>query len=96
MSGNSDKIDIGDFAKMLKDENIKIGRNRLFQWFRDNKVFMKNNIPYQKYIDSNYFEVAQVVKSTPYGEKIFPKTVITGKGTIYFTEKIAREFKGDY
>ena len=89
---SSDSIDIGDFSKVLHSEEIKIGRNTLFSWLRENKYIMKNNIPYQKYVDNGYFEVIEVVKTTPWGDKVFAKTLITGNGQIYLVQKL-RDFK---
>ena len=88
VTNSSDCIDIGQFAKVLKDENIKIGRNKLFSWLRENKYLMNNNEPYQKFIDNGYFAVVEVTKQTAYGVKIYTKTLITGKGQIYILEKL--------
>lgn len=89
ISETDDTIDIGEFAKILHDkEAIDIGRNRLFSWLRDNKYIMQNNIPYQKYINNNYFDVTEVAK----GNKLFPKTLITGKGQVAILRKLQREF----
>lgn len=88
VTNSSDCIDIGQFAKVLKDENIKIGRNKLFSWLRENKYLMNNNEPYQKFIDNGYFTVVEVTKQTAYGVKIYTKTLITGKGQIYILEKL--------
>ena len=33
----SNSISVGEFAKLLNDEQIKIGQNNLFKWLRDNK-----------------------------------------------------------
>lgn len=84
----SNSISVGEFAKLLNDENIKIGQNNLFKWLRGNKYLMSDNMPYQKYIDSGYFDVIEQTYKTPYGSKVSLKTLITGKGQIYFTEKL--------
>lgn len=89
---SSDTVDVGEFAKVVKKENIKIGRNRLFEWLRDNKYLMSNNTPYQKYIESGYFKVVEVTKNTAYGTNVYTKTLITGKGQVYFVEKLRKEF----
>lgn len=89
---SSDTVDIGEFAKIVKNENIKIGRNRLFEWLRNNKYLMVNNTPYQKYLENEYFKVKEVVKTTAYGVKTFPKTLITGKGQVVLVEKLRTEF----
>lgn len=89
ISETDDTIDIGEFAKILNDkESIDIGRNRLFSWLRDNKYIMQNNVPYQKYINNNYFDLTEVAK----GNKLFPKTLITGKGQVAILRKLQREF----
>lgn len=93
VSESVNSIDVGTFAKILFDENIKIGRNRLFNWFKDNKYLMKDTKPYQQYVDLGYFDVIEQTFKTPYGEKrVGTKTLITGKGQIYFTEKLRKEF----
>lgn len=93
IASSSDNIDIGQFAKVIKDEGIKLGRNKLFDWLRKNNYLRKNNEPYQKYIDDKTFELIEVSKITPYGNKIFLKTLITGKGQIKILEKLSKEYK---
>lgn len=93
VSNSSNLIDIGKMAKLLKDENINIGRNRLFEWLRKKEILMKNNIPYQRYIDGGYFQVKESTFETPYGTKTQQTTFVTGKGQIYITEKLRKEWK---
>lgn len=88
ISKTSDSISIGDFAKLIKDEGVKLGRNKLFEWLRDNKYLMKDNKPYQKYIDNGYFEIIEYSYNTPYGSKFGIKTLITGIGQIKIIEKL--------
>lgn len=89
----SDCIDMNEFAKMLKKENIEnMGRNRLFEWLRNNNILMSNNLPYQRYMESGYFKVVETIKHTAYGDKLFSKCLVTGKGQIYLVEKI-RKYK---
>ena len=92
ISASSDSIDIGTFAKLVKDENIPLGRNKLFDWLRINKYLMNNNVPYQTYIDNGYFEVVEYTYNTPYGSKLGTKTLVTGKGQIKLVEKLRKEF----
>lgn len=89
---SSDSVDVGEFSKIVTKEKIKIGRNKLFQWLRDNKYLMNNNVPYQKYINNGYFNVIEITKSTAYGTKVFPKTLITGRGQVALVEKLRDEF----
>lgn len=89
---SSDTVDVGEFAKIVKNENINIGRNRLFEWLRSSGYLMNNNTPYQKYLENEYFKVKEVIKTTAYGVKTFPKTLITGKGQVALVERLRAEF----
>lgn len=95
VTDSSDTVDVGEFSKIVKNENIKIGRNRLFDWLRNSGYLMSNNTPYLKYIDNGYFKVTEVIRNTPYGTKLFPKTLITGKGQIILVERLRTEFGMD-
>ena len=79
VSDTSSLIDMAQMAKLLHDENIKIGRNKLFKWLQLNNILRTNNEPYQQYINSGYFKVKEYTYTTPYGEKIGTKTYVTGK-----------------
>lgn len=72
VADTSDLIDMSTLAKLAKKENIKIGRNRLFEWLRDNKYLMSHgkhkNEPYQKYVDNGWFVVREYTYNTAYGE----------------------------
>lgn len=88
VSDSTNLIDMGKMAKLMKDQHINIGRNRLFQWLRDCEILMYNNVPYQRYVDSGYFVVKESVYSTPSGENRTQQTTyITGKGQIYIIKK---------
>ena len=86
MTDSKGCIDMNAFAKIIKDENINIGRNRLFKWLREEGYLMGNNLPYQKYI--SYFKVVETVK----GDIVYPKTLITGKGQIKLLEALTKAF----
>lgn len=95
IASTSKSIDMSSFAKLIKDEGIKMGRNKLFEWLRNNGYLMKNknNEPYQRYIDLKIFEVVEYTitingKSEP---KI--KTLVTGKGQIYLIKKLKEQNK---
>lgn len=92
VTDSSDSVDVGEFSKIVKNEHIDIGRNRLFAWLRKNKYLMENNVPYQKYIENGYFEVIETAKDTPYGTKCFSKTLVKGKGQIALVEKLRKEY----
>ena len=93
VADTSDLIDMASLSKLLKDEHIDIGRNRLFQWLRDNNYLRDNNEPYQRYVEQGIFQLREYTFETPYGSKTGCKTYVTGKGQIYITEKLRAEFK---
>lgn len=92
VGSSKDLLTIGQFSKLVHDENIPVGRNRLFKWMRDKGYLRQNNEPYQQYIDSGFFKVKEGAKQNQYGSKLFTVTLITGKGQIYFAEKLRNEF----
>ena len=90
---SSDAITIGQFAKILSNNDIEVGRNRLFSWFRDNGYLIKSgkdkNIPKQSYIKQGLFTVEERVVRTLEGEVISTTTLITAKGQLYFMDKFS-------
>lgn len=96
VSNASNLIDIGTLAKIAKDEHIDVGRTRLFDWLRENGYLMSTpgskNQPYQKYIEQGLFKVREYTYTTPYGDKVGTKTMITGKGQMFFIEKLRSLF----
>jgi len=90
VSNTSDTVDMGQFAKLAYSET-KLGRNNMFDMLRRHKILMSganNNIPYQSYIDNGWFKVVEQPYSTPYGDKISIKTLVTGKGQIGLIETL--------
>ena len=87
---SSDAITLGQFAKVLNNNNINIGRNRLFTILRDNgyliKVGKDKNMPKQIYVKQGLFKVAESIVKTVKGELLTATTLITGKGQMYFLE----------
>ena len=87
---SSDAITLGQFAKVLNNNNINIGRNRLFTILRDNgyliKVGKDKNMPKQIYVTQGLFKVAESMVKTVKGELLTATTLITGKGQMYFLE----------
>ncbi|PAK28436.1 hypothetical protein CJ467_20740 [Bacillus velezensis] len=73
---------VGTLAKAL---NIKgLGQNNLFIFLRDKKLLMKDNQPYQTYVNRGYFKV--IARTTPVGNK--PVTLVTPKGADYIANLI--------
>ena len=67
--------------KTAKTLNMGIGRNKLFALLRDEKILMRNNTPYQQYVDSGWFRCVESKFSKPNGDIcINVKTVVLQKG----------------
>lgn len=92
VSDTTDLIDMKTMAKLLKDENLNIGRNRLFEFLRMKGILMKDNQPYQQYVDAGYFKVNEYTYTNSFGQtKTNRQTFVTGKGQLYITKKV-KEF----
>lgn len=85
-------IDMNAMAKLAAEENIPIGRNRLFKWLMKNGIIMSDNLPYQKYIDRGYFSVKETVFETASMMKTCQQTYVTGKGQAYIIGRLRKEF----
>lgn len=79
---------IGEFGKV-----IGIGQNKLFAMLRQDEILMHNNLPYQRFIDSEYFVVIEQTPYTDRSGKAHPTftTMVTGKGQVWL-EKKCRDF----
>ncbi len=85
-------IDMNAMAKLAAEENISIGRNRLFSWLRKNRILMSDNLPYQKYIDRGYFEVKETVFKVDSLSKTCQQTLVTGKGQRYIIGRLKKYY----
>lgn len=54
--GSKTTVDMSCVAKTL---NMNIGRNRLFQFLREQKVLQNDNRPYQMYVDRGWFRILE-------------------------------------
>lgn len=80
---------IGDLAKLLRQNGVQIGQNRLFKWMRDNGYLIKSgfsrNMPTQYSMERGWFEVKERAINNPDGSiRITRTTKVTGKGQQYF------------
>lgn len=83
-------VGVGELAKVLKQNGVDIGRNRLFDWLRDHKYLMqqgKDNVPTQRSMEMKLMEVKETLYGSPGNlhPRFTPK--ITGKGQQYFVNK---------
>ncbi len=92
VSDTTNLIDMNAMAKLTAEENIPIGRNRLFKWLRKKGILMSNNLPYQKYIENGYFSVKETVFETQNMIKTHQQTLVTGKGQRYVIGRLKKEW----
>lgn len=88
VEGTNKSISICAMAKL----SGLIGRNTLFNKLRDNKILIpfgrERNKPYQRYMDSGYFEVSETIVKRTTGDQITFTTSVTGKGQTRLMGKI--------
>lgn len=83
---------IAELAKILQQNGVNIGQNRLFSWMRDNGYLCQKgqyyNQPTQKSMELGLFEIKQTTITKPDGTVLVTTTTkVTGKGQIYFVNK---------
>lgn len=84
---------VGELAKIIKQNGVDIGQNRLFTWMRDNGYLISRkgtdyNMPMQKSMDLGLFEIKERTINNPDGSVRITKTIlVTGKGQQYFINK---------
>lgn len=85
VTDSSDAIDMGTVAKVL---NMGIGRNEVFKRLRNMEILMKDNLPYQEFIDKGYFRVIESKYNRTDGSiHVSFKTVVYQKGLDFIRKK---------
>jgi anti-repressor protein len=85
---------IGELAKILKQNGVDTGQNRLFQWMRENGYLINRkgtdySMPTQRSMEMGLFEIKETSISHSDGHITVNKTPkVTGKGQIYFINKL--------
>lgn len=94
VSTSDTSILIGELAKILRQNGVQTGQNKLFEWMRCNGYLIKRkgsdwNMPTQRAMDMDLFEIKETVINQPNGStKISKTTKVTGKGQQYFINKL--------
>ncbi|MDO5764969.1 MAG: phage antirepressor [Elusimicrobiales bacterium] len=93
VSNSNNLISMNEMAKLLREKDIPIGRNGLFEWLRNKGILMQDNVPYQEYINRGYFKVNEYVHKVAGGKyKVTPVTYVTGKGQLFISNKLKKEY----
>lgn len=89
---------VGELAKMLKQNGVNIGQNRLFSWLRENgylgETGSNRNVPTQRSMEQGLFRIKETAVTHSDGHVTINRTPkVTGKGQRYFIEAFAK--RGD-
>ena len=91
VSASSQSILVGEMAKLLSQNGIQMGQNRLFSWLRENGYLIKDrkrtdyNMPTQKSMELRLFEIKETSIAHSDGHTSINKTPkVTGIGQVYF------------
>jgi len=92
VTASKSSVLIGEMAKILKQNGIDVGQNRLFDWMRANGYLCKAgenyNLPTQYAMDLKLFEIKKNTIINPDGSSRVTRTPkVTGKGQVYFVNK---------
>ena len=97
VASSSSSILVFDLAKLLKQNGVQIGGNRLFTWLRENGYLVKRkgsdyNMPTQRSMNLGLFEIKESTHTHADGHVTVNRTPkVTGKGQIYFVSKFLQK-----
>ena len=97
VSVSETSILVGELAKLLKQNGVEIGQNRLFAWLRRNGYMISRrgndyNMPTQKSMNLGLFKIKETSITHADGHVTVNKTPkVTGKGQQYFINKFLSE-----
>ena len=74
--------DLGVFSKILGIKGL--GRNKFFEWLRNEKILMKNNVPYQQYF--KYFSVIPVTNY--HTNETYSKSLLKPNGVDFLIKRL--------
>lgn len=90
VSASKKSILVGELAKLLSQNGISIGQNRLFDWMRKNSYLIKDpkrsdyNLPTQRSMEMGLFEIKETTIQHSDHVSINRTPKVTGKGQVYF------------
>lgn len=94
VSASRTSILVGEFAKLMRQNGVNLGQNRMFAWLREsgyliNRQGSDRNMPTQKSMELGLFEIKETTINHSDGHISINKTPkITGKGQLYFADKL--------
>lgn len=97
VSASHTSILVGELAKLLKQNGVDMGANRLFNWLRAHGYLIKRNgrdwnMPTQKSVEMGLIRVKETSITHADGHITVSKTpLVTGKGQQYFINKFLNQ-----
>lgn len=96
VSASKQSILVGELAKLLRQNGVEIGQNKLFAWLREHGYLIKAkrsdySMPTQRAMNMKLFEIKETAITHSDGHVSVNKTVkVTGKGQVYFVNLFLR------
>lgn len=96
---SEDLITVKEMANLLKQKGLNTGEVRFYTWLRDNGYVCKKvggmyNLPTQRSLDLGILEIKKGVRTGTGGAIRQTRTTkVTGKGQIYFVNKLLPELE---
>lgn len=88
---SSDSILVRELSKILANENIHIGQNKLYSLLRQwGYIFQNSTEPTQKAVQQGLFKINERVIKSVKGDILSRTTMVTGKGQVFLLDKIKR------
>ena len=84
-----------DMSKILANEGIKLGQNKLYSWCRGKGLILKGTLPSQRAVEQGLFRVTTRLVKTVKGDIESVTCKITGKGQVYILQKLKEELQID-
>ena len=88
---------VSELAKILRQNGVNIGANRLFAWLRENGYLISRkgtdwNMPTQRSMELGLFNIKETTITHSDGHTTISKTTkVTGKGQQYFINKFLKD-----
>ena len=87
ITASNGEILVRELAKLLTQNGIAIGQNRLFGWLRHHGyLFKRDTSPIQEWVEKGIFSTHVTLIATNHGTIERITTYVTGKGQQYFVD----------
>ena len=98
VSASKKSILVGELAKLLCQNGVQVGQNRLFIWMREHGFLIRDpkrsdyNMPTQRAVEQGLFEIKETTVVHSDGHTSINKTPkVTGKGQVYFVNVFLKQ-----